>query len=71
VSCGEQMSDNGHAIGAVDDKHVYKDYLLKPSNTIVYSHWKQYYSSIFNVNNVIYTADGADVEDSYKEQVLS
>jgi starch-binding outer membrane protein, SusD/RagB family len=70
--CGEQMSDNctmGNAIGAVADKWGFKNYTLLPSNSIVYTLWQQYYSSLFNVNILIDKIDAADVTPEYKTQV--
>jgi hypothetical protein len=70
--CGEQMSDNctmGNAIGAVADKWGFKNYTLLPSNSIVYTLWQQYYSSLFTINILLDKIDAAEVTPEYKTQV--
>lgn len=69
---GEQMSDNAivyNISGIEADKWAFKDYNLKPANTMVYQFWQEYYKSLFNINIVLDKIEGATLGTAYKEGV--
>jgi starch-binding outer membrane protein, SusD/RagB family len=68
----EQMSDNAivyNISGIETDKWAFKDYNLKPANTMVYTFWQDFYKSLFNINIVLSKIEGASVDQAYKDQV--
>jgi starch-binding outer membrane protein, SusD/RagB family len=70
--CAEQMSDNAtmyNVAGIQADRWAFKDYSLNPSNTEVYRLWQEDYNALFNVNIVLDKIEGADLDETYKEQV--
>jgi hypothetical protein len=68
----EQMCDNAivyNISGIEADKWAFKDYNLKPANTMVYQFWQEYYKALFNINIVLSKIDDADLDDTYKNSV--
>ena len=68
----EQMGDNAivyNISGIETDKWAFKDYNLKPANTMVYQFWQEYYKALFNINIVLDKIEAASVSTSYKEGV--
>ncbi|MBE7169092.1 MAG: RagB/SusD family nutrient uptake outer membrane protein [Williamsia sp.] len=68
----EQMSDNAivyNISGIETDKWAFKDYNLRPANTMVYQFWQEYYKSLFNINIVLDKIEGASLGTAYKEGV--
>jgi starch-binding outer membrane protein, SusD/RagB family len=68
----EQMSDNAivyNISGIETDKWAFKDYNLKPANTMVYTFWQDFYKALFNINIVLSKIDAANVDQAYKDGV--
>jgi starch-binding outer membrane protein, SusD/RagB family len=68
----EQMSDNAivyNISGIEADKWAFKDYNLKPANTMVYTFWQDYYKALFNINIVLSKIDGAGLDATYTNNV--
>ncbi|MDB5247157.1 MAG: RagB/SusD family nutrient uptake outer membrane protein [Segetibacter sp.] len=68
----EQMSDNAivyNISGIEADKWAFKDYALRPNNTMLYQFWQECYKGLYNINVVLSKIDGAEVEAAYKEGV--
>ncbi len=68
----EQMSDNAivyNISGIETDKWAFKDYALRPANTMVYQFWQDYYKSMYNINIVLSKIETADLNATYKEGV--
>ena len=63
---GELMSDNAYndnAGGNVADMEAFDTHLgMDPSNTIVLTHWNNYYESLFVVNNILAKSEKLDFE---------
>lgn len=72
--CAEQMSDNGTLYqigGAAGDLKAFKDYTLQSSNTQVYAFWQQYYSALYDLNNIIVKLQDKSFSDAYKNGVIA
>jgi len=70
----EQMSDNAivyNISGIEADKWAFKDYNLKPANTMVYQFWQDFYKALFNINIVLSKIDDADLSATYKTGVTA
>lgn len=68
----EQMSDNAvvyNISGIETDKWAFKDYNLRPANTMIYQFWQDYYKALFNINIVLDKIESADLGSSYKDGV--
>lgn len=68
----EQMSDNAivyNISGIEADKWAFKDYSLKPANTMVYQFWQEYYKALFNINIVLSKIDAAGLDAAYTNNV--
>jgi len=68
----EQMSDNAivyNISGIEADKWAFKDYTLKPANTMVYQFWQDFYKALFNINIVLAKIDDASLNEGYKTGV--
>lgn len=69
---GELMGDNTTLYiiaGNQTDKHAFRDYNVQISNSLVYSFWRQFYSSLFSVNTVLDKIAASDLDANFKEQV--
>lgn len=68
----EQMGDNATLYsvgGAAGDLIAFKDYTLQASNTQVYLFWQQYYSALFDINNILYRIRETTFSENYKTSV--
>jgi len=68
----EQMSDNAivyNISGIEADKWAFKDYALRPANTMVYQFWQEYYKALYNINIVLSKIETADLDAAYKDGV--
>lgn len=68
----EQMSDNAivyNISGIEADKWAFKDYALKPANTMVYQFWQDYYKALYNINIVLDKIETATLDAAYKDGV--
>jgi len=69
---GELMTDNTtiyNISGIEADKWAFRDYALRPANTMIYQFWQEYYKALYNINIVLAKIDQADLNAAYKEQV--
>lgn len=67
---GEMMGDNTTLYiiaGNQTDKFAFKDYLIKSNNTLVYSFWRTFYASLYNINIVLAKVESADMSDADKQ----
>src|SRR5690606_33631540 len=70
----EQLSDNAtlyNVAGIQSDRWAFKDYNLKPSNTEVYRFWQECYKALYNVNIVLDKIGSAELNETYKTEVIA
>lgn len=68
----EQMGDNAivyNISGIEADKWAFKDYNLKPSNTMVYTFWQDFYKALFNINITLAKIDEAALNATFSDGV--
>jgi hypothetical protein len=68
----ELMTDNTtiyNISGIEADKWAFRDYALRPNNTMVYQFWQDYYKALYNINIVLAKIDQADLNSTYKDGV--